>query len=153
PFENKNSTLQFLNNTSITRGKHSFRFGGEIRQDQFNQIGNQYGRGSFGFSVAPTQNPRALAPGSTLAQEGEAFASFLVGNVTLTEVAAQNAAVQFRSTSFALYFDDIWKITPKVTLSLGLRYENTPPWEDISGNLVTVFYNAFDNTPNIADRS
>src|SRR5258708_29502803 len=60
PFENKNSTLQFLNNTSITRGRHSFRFGGEVRKDQFNQVGNQYGRGSFGFSQKPTQDPRAL---------------------------------------------------------------------------------------------
>src|SRR5258708_22469699 len=42
PFENKNSTLQFLNNTSIVRGKHSFRFGGGIRRDQFTQGGNQY---------------------------------------------------------------------------------------------------------------
>ena len=32
PFENKNSTLQFLNNTSIIKGKHSIRFGGEIRK-------------------------------------------------------------------------------------------------------------------------
>jgi outer membrane receptor protein involved in Fe transport len=68
-------------------------------------------------------------------------------------VAAQIASVQFRATSFALYFDDVWKLTPKVTLSLGLRYENTPPWEDISGNLVTVFFNAFDNIPNITDQS
>ena len=81
PFENKNSTLQFLNNTSITRGKHSFRFGGEIRRDQFNQVGNQYGRGSFTFAMTPTQDPRAHA-GSGLPQ-GDAFASFLLGNVTL----------------------------------------------------------------------
>ncbi|MEO8130340.1 MAG: TonB-dependent receptor, partial [Bryobacteraceae bacterium] len=153
PFENKNSTLQFLNNTSVTKGKHSFRFGGEIRRDQFNQVGNQYGRGSFSFSVNPTQDPRALTPGSGLPQQGDAFASFLLGNVTLTEVAAQIASVQFRSNSFALYADDVWKITPRVTLSLGLRYENTPPWEDISGNLTTVFFNAFDNTPNVADQS
>ena len=38
-------------------------------------------------------------------------------------------------------------------MSIGLRYENTPPWEDISGNLVTVFFNAYDNTPNVADQS
>ena len=153
PFENKNSTLQFLNNTSVTKGKHSFRFGGEIRRDQFNQVGNQYGRGSFGFSVSPTQDPRALAAGSGLPQQGDGFASFLLGNVTLTEVAAQIASVNFRSNSFALYADDVWKITPKITLSLGLRYENTPPWEDISGNLTTVYFNAFDNTPNVADQS
>jgi hypothetical protein len=146
PFENKNNTLQFLNNTSITRGKHSFRFGGEIRKDQYNQVGNQYGRGSFTFSTTPTWNP-------VTGKEGDAFASFLLGNVTLTEVAAQIASVQFRATSFALYMDDVWKITPKVTVSLGLRYENTPPWTDISGNLTTVFFPAFDNTPNVQDQS
>ena len=153
PFENKNSTLQFLNNTSITRGKHSFRFGGEIRRDQFNQVGNQYGRGSFSFAVTPTQNPAALTAGSGLPAQGDGFASFLLGNVTLTEVAAQIAAVQFRATTFAVYLDDVWKITPRLTLSAGLRYENTPPWEDISGNLTTVYFNAFDNTPNVTDQS
>jgi len=119
PFENKNNTLQFINNTSITRGSHSFRFGGEIRRDQFNQVGNQYGRGSFSFSQVQTQDP------STHSQ-GDGFASFLLGNVSLTEVAAQIASVQFRATSFAVYVDDVWKVTPKLTLSLGLRYENTP---------------------------
>jgi len=153
PFENKNSSLQFLNNTSITHGKHSFRFGGEVRRDQFNQVGNQFGRGSFSFAITPTQDPRALTAGSGLPAQGDAFASFLLGNVTLTEVAAQIAAAQFRATSFALYVDDAWKISSKLTLSLGLRYENTPPWEDISGNLTTVFFNAFDNTPNVADQS
>ncbi|MEO8592421.1 MAG: TonB-dependent receptor [Candidatus Solibacter sp.] len=152
PFENKNSTLQFLNNTSITRGKHSFRFGGEFRKDQFNQVGNQFGRGSFSFSVNPTQDPRALST-SGIPVQGDGFASFLLGNVTLTEVAAQIAAVQYRSTAFSLYVDDVWKITPQLTLSMGLRYENTPPWEDKSGNLVSVYYNAFDNTPQVADQS
>ena len=102
PFENKNSTLQFLNNTSITRGKHSFRFGGEIRKDQFNQVGNQL---AAAVSVSPLRRrriPRALTAGSGLPAQGDAFASFLLGNVTLTEVAAQIAAAQFRATSFRL---------------------------------------------------
>src|SRR4029077_9797216 len=146
PFENKKNTLQFLNNTSVTRGKHAFRFGGEVRRDQFNQVGNQYGRGSFGFSQTQTQDP-------TTHTQGDGFASFLLGSVSLTEVAAQIASVNFRSNSFALYFDDVWKLTAKVTLSMGLRYENTPPWEDISGNLTTVYFPAFDSTPQVADKS
>ncbi|MEP6963143.1 MAG: TonB-dependent receptor, partial [Acidobacteriota bacterium] len=153
PFENKNGNFQILNNTSISKGKHTIRFGGEFRKDQYNQVGNQFGRGSFGFTVGPTQNPKALTAGSGLAPQGDAFASFLLGNVTLTEVAAQIAAAQFRATGFSLYVDDVWKLTSKLTLSLGLRYENTPPWKDISGNLTTVFFNAFDNTPNVADQS
>src|ERR1700704_3877325 len=82
PFVNNNSSLQFLNNTSLTRGKHSFRFGGEVRRDNYNQVGNQYGRGSFSFSQTQTQDP-------TTHSQGDAFASFLLGNVSLTEVAAQ----------------------------------------------------------------
>jgi hypothetical protein len=146
PFENKNNTLQFLNNTSVTRGKHAFRFGGEIRRDQFNQVGNQYGRGSFTFSQTQTYDPATHT-------QGDGFASFLLGNVSLTEVAAQIASVNFRATSFAVYLDDVWKVSSKVTLSLGLRYENTPPWEDASGNLTTVYFPAFDSTPQVVDKS
>ena len=120
---NNNSSLQFLNNTSITRGKHSFRFGGEIRR-----ISTTRWATSMGAVVLPSpRRPPGIRPP---ARQGDAFASFLLGNVTLTEVAAQIASVQFRQTSFAVYFDDVWKITPKLTLSLGLRYENTPPWTD-----------------------
>jgi len=118
----QDNTLQFLNNTSITRGKHAFRFGGEIRRDQFNQVGNQYGRGSFGFSQVQTRIPRRTRRVTHLPRSAR--------NVSLTEVAAQIASVRFRATSFSVYFDDVWKVTPKLTLSLGLRYENTPPWED-----------------------
>jgi outer membrane receptor protein involved in Fe transport len=68
-------------------------------------------------------------------------------------IAAQIASVQFRATTFAVYFDEVYKVSPKMTVSLGLRYENSPPWEDISGNLTTVYFNAFDTTPNITDQS
>ena len=112
PFVNNNNSLQFLNNTSITRGKHAFRFGAEVRRDQYNQDGNQFGRGSFSFSTTPTWDP-------STSSGGDAFASFLLGNVTLTEVAAQIASVQYRQTSFYLYVDDVWKITPHVTLVPG----------------------------------
>ena len=49
PYVNTNHTFQWVNNLSWTRGKHSFRFGAEIRRDRYNQIGNQFARGSFGF--------------------------------------------------------------------------------------------------------
>ena len=101
------------------------------------------------FHASPPRPPGIPPP----ARGGDAFASFLLGNVTLTEVAAQIASVQYRQTSFYLYFDDVWKITPHLTLSLGLRYENTPPWTDQSGNLMTVFFNAYDTTPNVTDQS
>lgn len=45
PYENNNSSLQFIDNFSVIRGKHSFRMGFEIRRDEYNQVGNQFARG------------------------------------------------------------------------------------------------------------
>lgn len=140
PYENTNSSLQFLNNTSWVRGKHTLRFGGEIRRDQYNQVGNQFARGSFTFSGQAT---KSAAPGSG----GDPFADFLLGQVYQPEASVSLAEARFRAISGAVYLDDNWKITPKLTLSLGIRYEVTPPWEDETGRLLTVFLPNFDSTP------
>jgi hypothetical protein len=148
PYENKNRSMQFLNNTSWVKGKHTIRFGGEFRNDQFNQDGNQFARGSFGFEV----NASRRAPtGANLG--GDAFADFLLGEVRRAEQAVAIGSARFRANSYAFYIDDTWKVTSKLTLSLGLRYENTPPWEDQSGRLFTVYMPQMDSTPAVADRS
>src|SRR6266567_2449110 len=66
PFENKNNTLQFLNNTSITRGNHSFRFGGEIRRDQFYPVLLRQGKSSGD----PYAGLRVRWPAIPLVQDG-----------------------------------------------------------------------------------
>jgi outer membrane receptor protein involved in Fe transport len=129
PYENSNSSYQFINNFSWIRGKHSFKFGGEVREDRYNQVGNQFARGQFTFQRNAT-NSLALSGIS-----GDPFADFLLGEVYQAEAAVSIADAQFRSTGFALYVDDNWKITQRITLNFGLRYELTPPWEDQTGRL------------------
>ncbi|MGH9627742.1 MAG: hypothetical protein ACRD7E_05295, partial [Bryobacteraceae bacterium] len=129
PYENDNSSIQFINNLSWIRGKHSFKFGGEIRQDRYNQVGNQFARGQFTFTRNATGN---LAVSGT---SGDPFADFLLGQTFQAEAAVSIAEAQFRSTGFALYFDDNWRVTQRLTINVGLRYELTPPWEDQTGNL------------------
>src|SRR6202035_890214 len=51
-------------------------------------------------------------------------------------VAIANA--NFQRNAVAAFADDTWKLTPKITLSLGLRYELTPPWVDQLNNDFTV---------------
>jgi hypothetical protein len=138
--------MQFLNNTSWIKGRHTIRFGGEIRNDHFNQDGNQFARGSFGFEANATkQGPTGVG--------GNSFADFLLGEVRRPETAVAIGSARFRATSFNFYIDDSWKITNKMTLALGLRYENTPPWEDTTGKLFSAAIPYMDSTPNVADRS
>ncbi|MBI4910416.1 MAG: TonB-dependent receptor [Acidobacteria bacterium] len=129
PYENNNSAMQVINNVSWIKGKHSLKFGGEFRRDQYNQVGNQFARGEFQFSGQATRNP-AVTTGS-----GNAFADFLLGQLNQSEAAVAIASAQFRSTGFAFYVDDSWRVSSKLTIAMGLRYENTPPWEDQTGNL------------------
>ena len=56
PYENRNRVYQAIDNFSWTRGNHSFRLGGELRWDQYNQLGNQFPRGSFNFQTVATSN-------------------------------------------------------------------------------------------------
>jgi hypothetical protein len=152
PYENNNSAMQFVNNLSWIRGKHSFKFGGEIRQDRYNQVGNQFARGQFTFQRNATNNP-AVTSGRT----GDPFADFLLGETFQAEAAVSIANAKFRATGFAAYFDDVWKVTSKVTINFGLRYELTPPWTDQTGTLFNgIVPNDVRTTlaaPNVANRA
>jgi hypothetical protein len=147
PYENNNSAFQIIDNFSIVSGKHSFKFGGEVRNDRYNQIGNQFARGAFAFQRNATNNP-ALSGLS-----GDPFADFLLGEVYQAEAAVSIAQAEFRSTGLAFYVDDTWKITQRVTLALGLRYELTPPWEDQTGTLFNGIVRQDLQAQNVADRS
>ncbi len=54
PYTNRNKVFEFVDNLSWIRGTHSFKLGGSIRFDQFNQDGNQFSRGSFSFDGRAT---------------------------------------------------------------------------------------------------
>ena len=147
PYENNNSSLQFLNNTSMVRGKHTLKWGGEIRRDAYNQVGNQFARGQFTFTRNATQN---------LAQSGvtgDPFADYLLGETFQAEAAVSIASARYRSTAFALYFDETWKISQRVTINAGLRYELTPPWEDQTGHLFNGIVRRDVRAVNVQDRS
>jgi hypothetical protein len=147
PYENDNSALQFVNNFSWVRGRHSMKFGGEIRHDRYNQVGNQFARGQFTFDRNATRNLAMTGP------TGDAFADFLLGETFQAEAAVSIAQARFRATSLALYFDDIWKVTPRLTINYGLRYELTPPWEDQTGTLFNGIVPYDLRAQNVQDRS
>lgn len=133
PFVGRTSIFQWMDNMSVIRGNHSFRFGGELRRDRYNETGNAFTRGSFGFSGNATQNPAQR--GVT----GHPFADYLIGETASPTRARAFSNGLFRATVFSLYFQDTWKITPKLTAELGLRYENTPTYHDKYRGLMNVY--------------
>ncbi len=138
PYVNYNHTFQWTDNISWTHGSHSLKFGGEIRRDRYNQLGNQFAGGSFIIENQST---------------GYGFADFMLGYTRRDEDAAALAITQFRATSQAYYVADTWKVRPNLTVDLGIRYEYVPPWADKGDSLVNAWVPANLRAINVADPS
>jgi hypothetical protein len=130
PYVIDNNDLQLVDNITWTKGKHVLRAGFEYSRMNFNQVGNQFSRGNFVFQANATQSPTKTG--------GDALAEFLLGDLYQSTVAVAIANARYHRTTEAAFFDDTFKITRKLTLSMGLRYELTPPWVDTLGDDFTV---------------
>lgn len=105
---------QYLDNLSWNRGNHNFKFGTDLRWNRSDIFGGNSSHGNFTFNGNFT---------------GISFADFLLGwpaSATLTSTLT--GAMRFRNYMF--YAQDDWKVTARLTLNLGLRYELTSPWFD-----------------------
>ncbi len=125
PAVTQDTVIQVSDNFSLTRRAHTLKFGVEVRRDRYNQSGNQRSHGSFTFDGDATDNPAAAANTS-----GFGMADFLLGNVEEADRTENVADAMDRSTSVYAFAQDDWKISRKVSLSLGLRYETMQPWHD-----------------------
>ncbi|HEY3825729.1 MAG TPA: TonB-dependent receptor [Bryobacteraceae bacterium] len=112
-------------NSSVTwvRGNHTYKAGVEIIVDNFMYAQDASSSGVFNFSAGETSEPY-LAPGTTLSggTPGFPYASFLLGAVDSGNIGVptdQHLGQQF----YALFVQDSWKITHKITLDYGLRWD------------------------------
>ena len=129
-----NSQYNFTPAVTMIRGRHTFQWGGQYERGYDNYAQTNIASGAFAFSGAWTAN-NALVAGSNT---GFAFADFLLGlsqnqgsfvNQTegVAQVPAQTAGLQVYR---ALYVNDNWHLSNKLTLNLGLRYELQGTWSE-----------------------
>jgi hypothetical protein len=121
--------LRFNDNVSLVHGRHTFQFGADFRYQQYSPLNHQGASGAINFARAETA-ATVLSNG----QSGNAIASLLLGVPdfgTLTQYASQP---KWLSHYFALYAQDNFKVTPTLTLNLGLRWEVDTPRRESRGD-------------------
>jgi hypothetical protein len=112
-------------------GKHELQFGFHFRPDRMNlmpqqqQVAGSFSWGSTGTSLYDPTTSRTN-PGA-LAFTGDQFANLYLG---LGRYNNQLVRGMFygRSREYAWYFQDRWRVTPRLTLNLGMRYDLSPPY-------------------------
>lgn len=122
------NNYQADDNVSLTLGKHTLQIGGQVQRLEYNlfQVSNL--RGTMAFTTAYTSNPAHLAG------TGIGLADLLLGAPISGSLQYLDGTRGFRQTQLASFIQDDYKISSKVTLNLGLRYENYLgwPWEEVA---------------------
>lgn len=121
------NTYQIANNMSWVRGNHSFKFGFKGDHNRFKN--GELGNGSNGvltFSGLYTKASSAAQVGSN---RDNSIADYLLG-LAQTSALATPSIANLRNSPWALYFQDDWKVTRRITLNLGLRYEYHQPFRE-----------------------
>ena len=136
--DNRKLGLSWSNNFLYTHGRHTFNFGWEARRTYQDDQECQYCTGRINFSFLTTS--RASDQGS-----GNSFASFLLGEVDSVD---RRFAIEqkLRNFYFAPYVQDNIKITPKLTVDAGIRWDIMRPFTENGNNIV--FFQS--NLPNSA---
>lgn len=130
----RNSTLQFYDNVSMQFGAHSVKAGAELLWIQYNRHEVPSTLGTFTFVAGYTS--RTAANDGT----GNVLASMLLGLPQIGNRAVGPSKIEGRQQAFSTYAQDDWRVSDRLTLNLGLRYELSPPMYDADGLMSTVDY-------------
>jgi hypothetical protein len=117
------SLYSYSSALSWVKGRHIFKFGGEQRLFYNNFYQPDYPSGFFHFSQTITSKTPLQSDG------GNPFASLLLGYGDFGGLSIKSA-VSNKSKETAFYVQDNWKVTSRLTLNLGLRYEWSTPYDE-----------------------
>lgn len=152
-------SFELQNKTSIAHGTHFWRFGARLRDDKVANISTQNFGGTFTFSGGNTLAPVVIDPSNCAAPGNPALASItsiekyrrtlifqklgcsatqirlLGGGATQFTINAGEPSISGNQFDIGMFVSDDWRVSPALTLNLGLRYEtqsNIHDWRDFA---------------------
>jgi hypothetical protein len=128
-------TSQILDNLTWIKGSHTMKFGADYRYltAHGQNVYDNYELGQYAFNGAVTS---ALQGGSKTPYIGNPYAAFLLGipDKTYLDTNVQDKLDGY-DPAYAFYGQDDWKVTPRLTINFGLRYELHPRFFDHDANI------------------
>jgi Carboxypeptidase regulatory-like domain/TonB dependent receptor len=111
--------LQFLDHISYLKGKHAFKFGGEVLYNRSGEDVTANGKGPVNFSGAG----------------GKGLINFFTGNLSSANLFTGDPARTLSDTGYAVFLQDDWRVRPRLTVNAGIRYELTTVMKDAHNGL------------------
>jgi hypothetical protein len=155
PQDRHDNTWEWSDSFSWTTGRHTMKFGAEIRHFQENFLFDSSARGTINFTPFYTAQVSTTSAGvvNAVTGTGNAIADILLGFPNTASVSRSFAGVNantvagLRQTSTNLFAQDDFRVLPNLTLNLGLRWEYNNPTTDKYNHLATFDPNFATSTP------
>ena len=132
---NRNQTSSVGDNLTWVHGLHNFTFGGDYRRQQFNQFADSNGRGTYTFTGSATS---LLVNGIAQSGTGYDLADFLLGMPATSSIRYGNPDKYLRGSGYDFFVNDDWRIAPRFSLILGLRWDYATPVTELYNRLVNL---------------
>jgi len=118
------SVTEFLDTFSMVRGRHTFKFGTDLRREALDIVNPANPTGSYAFTTTGTD--------SSTGAGGHALASLLLGQVNAFSIDIQKQALRERAHIAEFFASDEWKVSNRLTLNLGTRYTLNFPSTEVN---------------------
>jgi hypothetical protein len=119
------SITEFLDTFTMVRGRHTIKFGTDIRREALDVVNPPNPTGAFSFTTTGTNN-------ASVANSGNPFASLLLGQVNAFTIDVQSRVIQQRAHIAEFFIGDDWKVSPRLTLNVGTRYTLNFPSTEVN---------------------
>ena len=133
PTLNTNNTFQYAPSVQYTRGAHSLKIGGDLAKRQVAVAQSASAQGSFAFNANFTNDPS-----SSIATNGNALASMLLGFPTSTTRTKFLIHPGYSYTEVDGYIQDDWRVNRWLTLNPGLRWDYFGPLTEQHDRITTL---------------
>jgi len=136
---NRKLGVALVNNWLWTHGRNTFNIGGEWRRSFQDDNEEQTEGGHFTFSQRTTSSPSAVCTNDNtkncFSSYGSAFASFLLGLPDAVN-RSNSQELKLRNMDLAPYIQDDIKLSPRLTINLGLRWDIQVPFSEVHNHVV-----------------
>jgi hypothetical protein len=128
------------------KGNHTFKYGGEFVNDGYPERSQWRSNGAFGISNAETADPwQNLLPFNFAVPSGFSYASFMLGLVDDIQISPYTQT-KTGNHSLGLYAQDSWKVTRRLTVDYGLRYDYQTYLTEEHGRMPIASFTTIDPT-------
>jgi TonB dependent receptor len=119
------SITELVDTFSLVKGRHTIKFGADLRREALDVLNPPNPTGSFAFTTTGSN-------ASGVTGSGNALASLLLGQVNAFTIDVQKQAIQSRAHIAEFFVSDDWKVTPRLTVNVGTRYTLNFPSTEVN---------------------